>query len=425
MQPGRLGAWALLCAAIALLGSLVASPGSAQAVQPLPPSVEPSQRTPAASVGSLQQTPAVESSEQTNDRIRALSASARSAPPHDYVIGSGDVLAIEVFDVPELTREVRVSQTGSIGIPLVPVRLHVSGLTEIQTAAKISEVLQANGLVSHPVVTVTVKERKSKPITVVGAVGHSMVYQADRQVTLVEVLAEAGGISGDAGDTVIISRPETDSPSVQSEPPAIGPDETSAGGTAVSPSFGGGSKSDTAPTRSASPSPASANSVAEPSKTEPPTIDPPPLTNIITVKLGEILEAGNLSNNIVLQPGDVVTVPHAGIVYALGALARPGGFVVSNDRAQLTTLKLLSLAGGLDRTAKPDHAVIVRKDSNGQQREVPLDLKKIMKFQSEDVRLLPSDILYVPKSAAKQALIRTAELSLAIGTGVVIYRLLP
>jgi len=61
--------------------------------------------------------------------------------------------------------------------------------------------------------------------------------------------------------------------------------------------------------------------------------------------LARILENGDTSSNVVLQPGDVVTVPHAGIVYALGAVTRPGGFVVSNDRGQLTTLKLLSLAG--------------------------------------------------------------------------------
>jgi polysaccharide biosynthesis/export protein len=345
-------------------------------------------------------------------------------PLHDYVIGSGDVLTIEVFDVPELTRDLRVSQTGSIGIPLVPVRLHVSGLTEIQAAAKISEVLQANGLVSHPVVSVAVKEKKSKPITVVGAVMHPMVYQADRQVTLIEVLAEAGGIANDASDTVIISRPETDPASDPSMPPAITPEDAapplSAPSSSASPDE---AKNNAVPAQTNSPPLAGS---ATPSRNaEPPEITPPPLTNIITVNLSEILETGNTSSNIVLQPGDVVTVPHGGIIYALGAVTRPGGFVVSGDRAQLTTLKLLALAGGLDRVAKPDHAVIVRKDSNGQQREVAVDLKKIMKFQSEDVRLQPSDILIVPKSAAKQAAIRTAELGLLIGTGVIIYRLVP
>jgi len=78
------------------------------------------------------------------------------------------VIDIDVFDVKELSREVRVSQTGSIGLPLVPVRLRVAGLTEIQAEQKIAEVLEANGLVSHPQVSVNVKERRSKPITVVG-----------------------------------------------------------------------------------------------------------------------------------------------------------------------------------------------------------------------------------------------------------------
>jgi len=135
-------------------------------------------------------------------------------------------LAIEVFDVKELSRDVRVSQTGTIGIPLVPVRLRVSGLSETQAEQKIAEVLEANGLVSHPEVSVTVRERKSKPITVVGAVGHPLVYQADRQVTVLEVLAEAGGLSNDAGDQVIITRAVPQMTFSDSEPPQIGPADT-------------------------------------------------------------------------------------------------------------------------------------------------------------------------------------------------------
>src|SRR2546429_4411562 len=76
----------------------------------------------------------------------------------------------------------------------------------MQTEQKIAEVLEANGLVTHADVSVTVKEHKSKPITVVGAVSHPMVYQADRPVTVLEVLAEAGGVANDAGDTVIVAR---------------------------------------------------------------------------------------------------------------------------------------------------------------------------------------------------------------------------
>jgi len=408
MQPARLGAWMPCLVSTALLAALVALPGSAQTV---------------------------ESSQQTNDRIRSLAAASRTTLPHDYVIGNGDLLAIQVFDVPELTREIRVSQTGTIGLPLVRVRLHVSGLTELQAELKIAEVLEANGLVSHPEVSVAVKEKKSKPITIVGAVFHPMVYQADRQVTLLEVLAEAGGISADASDSVIITRAETDPSDDASTPPAISPQDAAptpvAAESAAAPAASRPilPSSPEPPAVSAPSAPAGAPSATLPGTAPGTAIDaqasPPPISNTITVNLNQILETGNTSNNIVLMPGDIVTVPHGGIVYVLGAVNRPGGFAVSNDRGQLTTLKLLSLAGGLDRYAKSDHAVIVRKDGGGQQREVEVDLKRVMKFESEDVRLQPSDILYVPKSGFKQALIRTGEIGLAVGSAIVIYRIIP
>jgi polysaccharide biosynthesis/export protein len=339
----------------------------------------------------------VETPQQTNERLRALAAAPRTTPASDYVIGSGDLIAVQVFDVPEISRELRVSQTGTIGIPLVPVRLHVAGLTEMQAERKVAEVLEVNGLVSHPEVTVTVKEKKSRPITIVGAVAHPMVYEADRQVTLIDALAAAGGISGDAADHVIVTRPERDLQANRSEDPELNAED-------------------------AAPVPMQDATATQAS--EAPQAVPPPLSNTITVSLNQILETGDMANNIVIQPGDVVTVPHAGIVYVLGAVTKPGGYTVSNDRAQLTTLKVLSLAGGLNRLAKSDHAVIVRRDISGQQHEVEVDLKKVMKFESEDVQLRPSDILYVPTSGSKQAAFKLAELSLAVGTGVLIYRLI-
>lgn len=373
MQPARLGARACSFAISALLGMLVLAPSSrAQTAQTV-----------------------LETPQQTNERIRARSAAAAVSAVHDYVIGRGDVINLDVFDVPELSRDLRVSQTGSVGIPLVPVRLQIAGLTEIQAQQKIAEVLEANGLVSHPQVTVSVKERKSKPITIVGAVMHPMVYQADRPMTLVEILAEAGGISTDAGDTVILTRPAPESSATveesASEPPPLSPD-----GSAAAAGVSG------APSQ---------------------TSEPPPLGNTITVNLNTLLEAGDVANNIPVQAGDVITVPHAGIVYVLGAVGKPGGFIVSNDRTQLSTLKVLSLAGGLSRAAKSEQAVIIRRDVQGHQHEVPVDLRKIMARQTEDVRLQPSDVLFVPTSGGKQALIRAAEIGLGVGSAAAIFRL--
>jgi protein involved in polysaccharide export with SLBB domain len=403
MQPARLGAGTLCLVSTTLLGFLVlAPPTRAQAI--------------------------LETPQQTNDRIRELSAAAR-VEPHEYVIGSGDLISIDVFDVKELSRDVRVSQTGTIGIPLVPVRLHVAGLTETQAEQKIAEVLEANGLVTHPEVNVTVKERKSKPITIVGAVAHPLVYQADRQVTLLEVLAEAGGLSNDAGDEVIVTRPVPRMIFDESEPPPMGSaDAVPPNSQPLNP--------EAKPPASVAPPSSSPQNTATANPPELPAPNPPegksinsvssasnPAADTITVNLYQLMETGNTANNILLQAGDVVTVPHAGIVYVLGAVARPGGFVLANDREQLSTLKILALAGGYTNVAKTNRAVIIRKDAQGQQHEVALDLKKIQNRQAEDLQLQPSDILYVPQSGAKQAVLKSVEFGIALGSGVALYRL--
>src|SRR5437899_2783171 len=381
----------------------------------------------------------VETQQQANERIRALSANTVMVP-REYVIGRGDLIGVEVYDVPELTRELRVSQTGTVGLPLVPVRLYLVGLTETQAQQKISEILAANGLVTHPQVMVSVKEKRSKPITVVGAVARPMVYQADRPLTLVQVLAEAGGISSDAGDTVIVTRAESKNEN-SNEPPEIGtedavpatnpaPASSSAPSPATSstPGADDGATGNSSGTQSTFPGPEiAARTIPQNEVVTPPQIAnsdvAPPVANTITVNLAELLERGDTQNNIQLQGGDIVTVPHAGIVYALGAVQRPGGFVANNDRAQLSTLKLLALAGGITRIAKKNQAVIIRKDSLGKQQAIPVDLGKIIERKSEDVRMMPSDILYVPDNATKAALLRAGEFGIAVGTALTIYRI--
>jgi len=327
---------------------------------------------------------------------------------------------------------VRVSQTGTVTVPLVPVRLHLAGLTETQAEEKIAEVLEANGLVSHAEVAVAVKEHRSQPITVVGAVMKPMVYQADHAVTLLEILAEAGGISNDAGDTVIVTRRRTATfTEIPSAAPMAAP---SAPGSGEPPALDSANsappvESKTDATSSASHFPSAEDLAQAPSQPSAPAGDANISTTSngdttsITINLNDLLETGDTRNNIVLQAGDVVTVPHAGIVYVLGAVARPGGFVVSNDRTQLTALKVLSLAGGLTRIAKLDHAVVIRKDDQGKQTETEIDLKKVLQRQSEDITMRASDILYIPDNRTKEALLRAAEIGVAIGTGVAIVRL--
>jgi protein involved in polysaccharide export with SLBB domain len=365
--------------------------------------------------------------QQTNERIRTLSATSKSAP-HEYTIGNSDLLSISVFDVPELSRELRVSQSGTISIPLVPTRVHVAGLTEIQAQQVIADVLQANGLVSHPEVSVTVKEHKSKPITIVGAVQHPMVYEADHGVTLLEAIAEAGGISNDAGDTILVTRAH--SPSFIMVPIP----EPSAPGTAASAEV----STQDAPVLSDKDTTSDRNHTAFPPGTELAQNTPipanssnptaskgtlPPSGNIITINLNELLETGDMRNNIPLEAGDIVTVPHGGIVYVLGAVNRPGAFVMTNDRTELTMLKVLTLAGGVTRIAKLDHAVIIRKDDQGKQTETELDLKKVLDQKSEDLQMRASDILYIPDNRTKEFLLQVMQLAVAAGTSAAVYRI--
>ena len=149
--------------------------------------------------------PLLQTADQTNDRIMEL-AVADAAKQGDYIIGSGDLLGIEVFDVPELSRDVRVNETGYLSIPLLPIKVQATGLTPFQLQDKLAELLQVNGLVTNPEVTVVVKERHSEPITVIGAVRNPVVVQAVHQTTLLEVLSQAGGIADNAGSEVVITR---------------------------------------------------------------------------------------------------------------------------------------------------------------------------------------------------------------------------
>jgi protein involved in polysaccharide export with SLBB domain len=381
------------------------------------------------SCASAQDLSVLGTTQETNERIHSLGAASKSNP-HEYTIGNGDLLEITVFDVPELTRAIRVSQSGTISIPLVPTRLHVSGLSESQAQQMIADVLQANGLVSHPEVSVLVKEHRSRPITIVGAVAKPMVYEADHSVTLLEALAEAGGISNDAGDIIMVTRAHSTSFVMVPNPEPI---SNSAPGTAASADSPASDSpvlnpNDTIPTPSSPAFPSALDMAQAPSPWPPATTNnssspPPAPANIITVNLNELIERGDTRNNIPLQAGDVVTVPHAGIVYVLGAVNRPGGFVLANDRSRLTTMKVLALAGGFTRIARLDHAVIIRRDDQGKQTEVEVDLRSVIHRQTEDLQMRASDVLFIPDNRTKEFLLQALQLSLGIAAAVAIYRI--
>ena len=100
-----------------------------------------------------------------------------------------------------------------------------------------------------------------------------------------------------------------------------------------------------------------------------------------------------------VYPGDTVLVPKAGVVYVLGDVARPGGYVMQ-DEAKLTVLQAVAMASGANRTAKEDETRLIRK-VNGNYREQTVALKEIEKGKAPDMQLEADDVLYVPFSMGR------------------------
>jgi polysaccharide export outer membrane protein len=120
-----------------------------------------------------------------------------------------------------------------------------------------------------------------------------------------------------------------------------------------------------------------------------------------------------------VRPGDTIMVSHAGIVYVVGDVGKPGGFLIDNND-RLTVLQALALAQGTNRTASLNHAKLIRKTEAGRE-EVPVPLKKILASKVPDRMLADGDILFVPTSGAKDAL-RDVESILPAAAGAAIYR---
>jgi polysaccharide export outer membrane protein len=101
---------------------------------------------------------------------------------------------------------------------------------------------------------------------------------------------------------------------------------------------------------------------------------------------------------IEVNPGDVVIVPKAGIVYVLGDVNHAGGFVMANNESELTMLQAIALAGGLSKTAKQGSARLIRKQPDGTYLDRQLNVGDLQKGKIPDIQMQPGDVLYVPFS---------------------------
>jgi polysaccharide export outer membrane protein len=295
-------------------------------------------------------------------------SSSRSQVGTSYVLGSDDLISVHASEADEIgDKPVRIDGSGFIRLPLAG-RIKAAGFTSEQLEDEISDRLKP--YIKDPQATVSVLEFHSQRVSVLGSVKSPGIHQLEGHRTVVEVLALAGGLADDSGTTLKITR--------RIEHGRI-------------------------PLPSAVDDPTGQFSVAD-------------------INLKEIINAKNPAQNILIAPDDVISVPRAQMVYVIGTVPHPGGYVLGED-ASFSILKVVSLAGGIDRGAAPQNARILRRMSGDANRQdIPINLKAIMAGQSSDVPLQPEDILFIPASGAKTAIGRTAEAILQIGTGIAIYR---
>jgi polysaccharide biosynthesis/export protein len=141
--------------------------------------------------------------------------------------------------------------------------------------------------------------------------------------------------------------------------------------------------------------------------------------NPVAVKLGTKPGSTTRSSNVDIRPGDTIMVSHAGIVYVVGDVGKPGGFLIQRNN-HLTVLRAMALAQGPNKTAALNSAKLIRQTDDGRE-ELPVPLRKILSNKAPDRTLADGDILFIPSSAAKNALV-TVESVLPSAASASIYR---
>ena len=127
---------------------------------------------------------------------------------------------------------------------------------------------------------------------------------------------------------------------------------------------------------------------------------------------------GPSQSDAMLAPGDRIVVRRAGVVYVLGDVGKPGGYLTDRENT-ITVLQALALAQGINKTAQMNGALI-RTSAMGRQ-QTQLELKRILSGESADPTLQDGDIVYVPVSGAKEWGSKTINSILQMAVGVVVY----
>jgi polysaccharide export outer membrane protein len=269
-------------------------------------------------------------------------------------LGKDDLIGITVYDAPELTRTVRVNSEGDIRLPMLKQHVPAAGLYPVELGSAISTALIGEHILVNPIVTVTVVEYRSRPISVVGAVKNPLTFQAAGTVTLLDAISRAQGLTDNAGAEILVTRQVS------------GANDKSVAVTQRIPVYG-------------------------------------------------LMNAEDSTLNMHLEGGEEIRVPEAGRIFVAGNVKKPGAFYITNG-SQSSIMRALALSGGLD-SYTAHKAYIYRLDGDsGSRTEIPVELKKILSRKSPDVALLANDVLYIPDAAGLRAAMKVLQTSVGVGT---------
>jgi polysaccharide export outer membrane protein len=247
-------------------------------------------------------------------------------------LGTEDLLEISVFEVPDLNRTVRISETGTISLPLLG-EIHAAGLTPRELELTIRDHL-GKGYVKDPHVSVFVQEHGSKKVSVLGAVGKPGVYEMLGPRTLLQILAEAGGLTDNAGGDLFVIRA---SPGGGYERYPVAIDSLM---TSRDPSL---------------------NLAIEPG-------------DVVSVPPDRILE-----------------------IYVDGAVRSPGRIEQPASR-EITLMQAIAKAGGATDRANLKKVQILRKGSGGTQTSILVNLRRVRAGDDPDPELKDGDVVVVAET---------------------------
>jgi polysaccharide export outer membrane protein len=123
--------------------------------------------------------------------------------------------------------------------------------------------------------------------------------------------------------------------------------------------------------------------------------------------------------DVLVYQGETVFVSRAGVIYVVGEVLQPSGFMMEN-KTEYTALRAIAMAHGTTKFAKLSQARIVRRDGDGV-TDILVPLDKIVQSKAPDVKLLPEDILYVPTNKGKVVAVQAAQVAISLATSVAIF----